>query len=210
MVKKRKTTKKKTQKKKTTKKRIIKKKKVSAKRRISRPRITQTSTEIKVEKILIENFVALQKVLTNLSLKLDGVTTQISKLLNLFELSAKALAEKDFKIQKEEMEPKSDPKLTEKIDTLLNQNKIIARGLTMVHERPNTFTPSIQQNRTQRMPLNPPAPNHKPLSEITPPQKPLTAPKAIEQNEFPKLDEEITSETNSIPDEEKYDDFMDK
>lgn len=42
-----------------------------------------------VENVLVENFVSLQKVMTNLSLKFDNLTNQISKLLDLFEISAK-------------------------------------------------------------------------------------------------------------------------
>jgi len=49
----------------------------------------------KVEKVLVENFVSLQKVLVNLSIKVDNLTNQISELLNLFELSAKALSQKE-------------------------------------------------------------------------------------------------------------------
>lgn len=86
---------------------------------------------IGVEKILIENFVSLQKVMTNLSVKFDNLTKQISKLLELFEISAKTLAEKDVEIEKKG----SNKKVMEKIDNLLEQNKLIARGLTLVHEK---------------------------------------------------------------------------
>ena len=51
-----------------------------------------------VEKALIENFISTQRVLVNLSIKIDGLATQISKLLELFEISAKALAEKNFRM----------------------------------------------------------------------------------------------------------------
>ena len=88
--------------------------------------------ERQTEKILIENFVALQKVMTNLSLKLDNLTTQISKLLELFEISAKALAEKDVSLDKE---AKDSSKMMSKIDNLFEQNKVIARGLTLLHEQ---------------------------------------------------------------------------
>ena len=53
-----------------------------------------------VEKILVENFVSLQKVLTNLSVKFDELSNNISKLLELFELSATALAKKDINFTK--------------------------------------------------------------------------------------------------------------
>ncbi len=88
------------------------------------------SPQKSIEKALMENFVATQKVMVNLSGKLDNLATQISKLLELFEISAKALAEKNFQIS----ESKDSKKVIEKIDSLLEQNKLIARGLTLMHE----------------------------------------------------------------------------
>jgi len=83
-----------------------------------------------VEKALIENFISLQRVMVNLSGKFDNLANQISKLLELFEISAKALAEKNFAITGS----MANEKVVQKIDTLLDQNKIIARGLTLMHE----------------------------------------------------------------------------
>jgi hypothetical protein len=93
-----------------------------------------------VEKILIENFVSLQKVMTNLSLKFEDLSKQISKLLELFELSAKTIAKKDF--SGGGMESK---KIAEKLDNLLEQNKTIARGLTLLHEAGKGVSPQPQQ-----------------------------------------------------------------
>lgn len=101
----------------------IKKKKVSTK-------IVHVKT-MGVEKILVENFVSLQKVMTNLSLKFDNLASQISKLLELFEISAKNLAHKDFSLEKED---KNNKEVIVKLDSLLGQNKIIAKGLTLMHE----------------------------------------------------------------------------
>ena len=103
-----------------------------------------------LEKILIENFVSLQKVMVNLSVKFESLSTQISKLLNLFEISAKALAEKDFKTEKEDKDMK---KIGEKIDNIFEQNKVIARGLTLLHEKPGqeSFMPPRQGGLMQRM-----------------------------------------------------------
>jgi len=118
-------------------------------------KIHLSPNESNTEKILIENFVSLQKVMTNLSIKFDNLTKQISKLLELFEISAKALAEKDFDLEK----PGKDKKIIEKIDNLLNQNKIIAQGLTLMHEKipeqktnyPPAQTPQqIQQSQTPK------------------------------------------------------------
>jgi len=99
--------------------------------------------DARTEKILIENFVALQKVMTHLSERFDNLSSQISKMLNLFEISAKALAEKDFGAEKEEKELK---KVADKLDGLLEQNKVIARGLTLLHEEASpTRKPEMQQ-----------------------------------------------------------------
>ena len=86
---------------------------------------------INIEKALVENFVSLQKVLTNLSLKFDALSDQIAKLLEVFEISAKAIAEKDF----EKFGASSNKELLEKLDLLLDQNKTIAKGLMLMHEK---------------------------------------------------------------------------
>jgi hypothetical protein len=118
-----------------------------------------------VEKILIENFVSLQKVLVNSSLKFDALTNQISKLLELFEISAKALAEKDYEIEKNNRE---NTKILEKIEGVLEQNKTIARGLSLMHDKigepKNNFSaPSAIHEKSimhapspQRLPFKPP------------------------------------------------------
>ncbi len=112
---------------------MVKKAGVKKKKRAS-PKIKKpiaSSKQIHTEKILIENFIALQKVITNLSIKFDKLTNQISSLLELFEVSAKTLAEKDFNVKKEQ---KDDKEVVEKIDNLLEQNKTIARGVALIHE----------------------------------------------------------------------------
>lgn len=104
-------------------------KKEPEQRIISHP-VSRNSGQSNIEKSLIENFVAIQRVIVNLSVKIDNLTGQISKLLELFEISAKALAERNFQIG----DNRNNAKIAEKIDTLLDQNKTIARGLTLMHE----------------------------------------------------------------------------
>lgn len=87
-----------------------------------------------MESILIENFISLQKVMVNLSTKFDDLTFRISKLLELFEISAKSLAEKDFDSERNN---KENMKILEKIENVLEQNKTIARGLSLMHDRIN-------------------------------------------------------------------------
>lgn len=108
----------------------IKKKKISTKISPVRTRIVPVKSR-SVEKILVENFVSLQKVMTTLSFKFDNLASQISKLLELFEISAKNLAHKDFGLEKE---GKDNKEVIAKLDNLLGQNKIIAKGLTLMHE----------------------------------------------------------------------------
>tara|TARA_Y100000034_G_scaffold41320_1_gene50837 strand:- start:1185 stop:1598 length:414 start_codon:yes stop_codon:yes gene_type:complete len=103
------------------------------------------NTSKDTEKILIENFVSLQKVMTNLSLKFDGLTNQISKLLELFEISAKSLAEKNPNLGGH------DKQIMNKVDSLLDQNKTIARGMALFGEGAHKTdfshqTPNKEQN----------------------------------------------------------------
>ncbi len=105
------------------------------------------------EKILVDNFVALQRVLTNLSIKFDNLSTQISKLLEIFEISAKTLAERAPTMK----EGGNSREISEKIDNLLEQNKVIARGLTLLHETnpiPQRMAPQQQgRNPSSQMPM---------------------------------------------------------
>jgi hypothetical protein len=137
----------------TTRKKTIK----SATKRTS----TRTKTEEKnIEKILIENFIAMQKVMTHMAEKFDHLTKQISGLLTLFEDSAKTLNEKEINL---ELKNSQDPKqVLDKLNTILDQNKLIAKGLTLMHDtaaNPEThysLAPQMSQGMiktaTQEMP----------------------------------------------------------
>jgi hypothetical protein len=106
-----------------------------------------------INKILVENFVGIQRVMAELSEKFEKLSKQLSELLNLFEESAKTLVKKEFEIVKES----PNIELNSKLDKLLDQNKIIARGLTMVHERTapaqTTFYPQQQYKEEIRKPI---------------------------------------------------------
>ncbi len=88
-----------------------------------------------VDKMLVENFVHLQKVLTQMSIKFDHLTHQISGLLKIFEDSAEGLAKREFDFEKEQ---KLNEKMLQRIDNLFEQNKVIAKGLTLVHDSVNS------------------------------------------------------------------------
>lgn len=100
-----------------------------------------------VEKTLVENFVGLQKIMTDLVIKLDGVSNQIIQLLNIFEVSAKTLAEKGGIKQGGVVEKQ----VLEKIDNLIDQNRTIARGVSLLHnqETPENKTPQPRPQNTQ-------------------------------------------------------------
>ena len=78
--------------------------------------------------LLFENFIALQRVLADVSVKLTGLTEQISSLLKLFEASAKSFKEKKEQ-QKTEIKG-----VKEKLDELVEQNRTIAKGMSIVEE----------------------------------------------------------------------------
>ena len=86
----------------------------------------------RLNSILIENFVNLQKVITNLAGKFDDLSGNISKLLNLFEISARSFAEK---LQTNVPEIEKDREFLDKLNRLLDQNKVIAKGLTLMEEK---------------------------------------------------------------------------
>ena len=75
------------------------------------------------EELLIENFVGLQHAMTNMSIKFGSLSDNISKLLQVFEESAKNFVSGG----------KSDDRdMLKKIDSLLTQNKTIAKGLVLM------------------------------------------------------------------------------
>ena len=70
------------------------------KKPVKRKMIVKDSENAELNRMLVENFVSLQKVLTSLSSKFDDMTKKLSEVLDLFEESAKAFVKKD--IQKEQ------------------------------------------------------------------------------------------------------------
>lgn len=112
-------------KKKSTKKNSEKETNKSSKIRTEK---SMSKKEWEMNKTLIQNSVSLQKVVVDLSSKFEKLSTQISSLLNLFEKSAKSFAEKQDLTQK-------DKEFVSKIDKLIEQNKIIAHGLTLMEEK---------------------------------------------------------------------------
>ncbi len=119
------------------------------------------------EKALIENSIALQRVIANLSSKLNDLSNRISKLLELFEISARTLAER---------KPFENKELGEKMDRLLEQNKTLAKGLALMHERIPLSSSSKQEiERTREEP-----------EDLTGYQKSIQLGEESEESEFKK------------------------
>lgn len=83
-----------------------------------------------IESAILKNLVELQKVHTDLAEKFDKLAKEISQLLSLFEVTAK-----NFSKNVPLGEYEKDKEFLEKIDKLLDQNKTLAKGLTMMEER---------------------------------------------------------------------------
>jgi len=143
------------------------KKKPVKKPAIKIPRISKD--DAKLGRVLIENFVGLQKVMVNLSVKFDDLSNKISKLLELFEISAKTLAEKDLTIEKT---ARDDTRIIKEIGNLSEQNKVIARGLTLMHNRLSE-EPEEPIERQPQMPF--PVPSRNPPMR-QPMRRPMPAP----------------------------------
>ena len=83
-----------------------------------------------LEHTLVQNLVELQKINTDMAEKFDKLSKELSQLLALFELTARNFA-KNAPIGEYE----KDKEFLTKIDTLLSQNKILAKGLALMEER---------------------------------------------------------------------------
>lgn len=96
----------------------------------SRRKSTKSASHKEIE-LLVENFVSLQKVMTHMSEKFDHLSRQISELLKLFEDSAKVIVKSEMEKKKEDH---SDKQLLDTMISILDQNKVIAKGLTLIYE----------------------------------------------------------------------------
>ena len=128
----------------------------------------KTMNQQDMNQILIDNFTNLQKVLTNLSIKFDDLSNNLSKLLQLFEISAKSFAEKYSNKKPEEQInqlQQVDTQYLHKLDSLLDQNKTIAKGIMLMEHKirqrntPNTIKEE-PESRFGRMIKSKPLPKY--------------------------------------------------
>jgi len=110
------------------------------------------------EELLIENFVGLQHAMTNMSVKFGSLSDNISKLLQVFEEAAKNFVSGG----------RSDDKdMLNKIDSLLNQNKTIAKGLVLMEGKLRGRAEEPQREPPRAPPVSEMPPSRpKPLPSI--------------------------------------------
>lgn len=79
--------------------------------------------------LLIENSVALQHVLTDVASSLNQLTKEMRQLVDLFKEAGKTIGEEkaSHAINNEDKRA-----VVEKLDTLMDQNRTIARGLVLL------------------------------------------------------------------------------
>ncbi len=110
----------------------------------------KTKKKINIETVLIENFIHLQRVLTNLASRFDELSKNIEKLLRLFEITAESYAGKD--------QNEVDREFLKKLDSLLDQNKVISKGIMLMEEK--IRNKSMPQNQEFNRALRPSIPKY--------------------------------------------------
>ena len=93
----------------------------------------------------MRDFIGLQKAMTNLSIKFENLSDNISRLLGVLEISAK-----DYLANKGKSTPEVDKDLLNKINSLLDQNKTIAKGLVMIEEKVRNKAEQQPQQQMQQ------------------------------------------------------------
>jgi len=102
-----------------------------------------------IEHILMQNSVEMQKIMTKLIERFENLSNKISELLELFEDSAKILVKKEIETGKIDH---LNEELLEKINKLMDQNKVIARGLSLIHEKKSPeLKPQSRQEDNEKL-----------------------------------------------------------
>lgn len=166
-------------KKKSSSKKVAKKKSSH----VSVPRVDRN-----LEKILIENFISMQKVMTSFVSKFDKLEKQVSSLLDLFEESAKTIAEKEINLELKGNEEKQQ-EILDKLKDVLDQNKLIAKGITLMHEASFGDTSSRgSSNSNEQRNNNVPSPSMP--SKVMRNEESFSTPETMPSFKKPKVKEE--------------------
>lgn len=83
-----------------------------------------------LEEQTLHSLIELQKVHVNMAEKFDKLAVQVENLLALFELAAR-----NFAKQPHMQNTEKDKEFLDKIDKLLDQNKLLAKGLSLMEEK---------------------------------------------------------------------------
>lgn len=103
---------------------------------------SSSTTRDKALQLLIENNVALQKVLTTVSTDMRDLTKEMGNLLSIFKEAGKTFGEEKAV---EDIRKDEEKALIPKLDELIDQNKTIAKGLILLEsalkerEKPKDF-----------------------------------------------------------------------
>ncbi len=82
-------------------------------------------------KLLIENSIALQKVLTNITLSMDDLSKDVKKMVDLFTDANKAFEQGKRPVM-DKMEKTEMKILQDKLNSLIEQNKVMANGIILL------------------------------------------------------------------------------
>lgn len=147
----------------------------------------ESTSASEVEKKLIDNLIVLQKVNTDLAEKFDKLSNQLSDLLRLFEMAARSFAEHPA-VQATE----KDKEFLDKIDKLLDQNKTIAKGLTIMEEK-------IRDRVYGQSPQAPPVPQSMAMQNQTMQQQPMSPSMRQSQSEEQEPAFKFTNNSRPLP-----------
>lgn len=96
--------------------------------------VKKSLSKDEIQIALIDNFISLQKVMANLSLRFDELSTNINNLLKIFEASARSFSEK-YSSDGEISESEVSLDIANKISQLFEQNKTISKGIMLIEEK---------------------------------------------------------------------------
>jgi len=168
---------------------VVKKKKSVSKKSSRKVRSVRNASSENLNRILVDNFVSLQNVMVRNAERMDVLSAQMTKLLQIFEVAAKSFAEKEFKAVGGVAK---DTEFLGKLNTLLDQNKTIAKGLHLLGEdmREKIYGDLPVSQNTPASQILPPTPSqHKSRMEVS---------RGPENNEFRSSDSG-SSMTRKLP-----------
>jgi len=129
--------------KKTTKTTTVTKTTTSSKPEIQKTKKVTFKSQDKAQQLLIENFINLQRKLVDTTRDLKELKNSVSELLTIFKR-----AEEEFKSEKH---VKLAPKIEEKLDQLIEQDKLLAEGIVAIGENMK-----VEVKRAKRKPKKDP------------------------------------------------------